>query len=177
MNKKVTLIVLAMSLLMLFTVVAPAMGKPATKVPASTTLISTTTVLPPPEVKITPSGVTHVRGIHFTNQRTLTIGGTEYDVYVVGSWDTVWNPTTGTAIAHFTAVWYVGSLTDPTSDGFSGNQEAITLNYNPVTETGGETTAHLVFQGFGSFAQYTLKLDYKGPMAGSINPSGYCIIP
>jgi hypothetical protein len=177
MNKKGSLIVLVMGLLMLLAAMVPVMAAPATKVPASTTTISSITVLPPPEVKITPSGFVHIRGVHFINQRTLTIGATEYDVYVVGSYDGFANPTTGTAIIHFTAVWYVGSLTAPTSDGFSGNQESKVLDFNPVTETGGDTTAHLVLQGFGSFAQYTLKLDYEGPYEGAMNPSGYCIIP
>jgi hypothetical protein len=177
MNKKVSFMVPILSLLMLFVAAAPAMAKPATKVEASTELILSIDVLPPPEVHITPSGVVHIRGANYVNSRMLYIGDDEYEVYVEGSYDAVGNPKTGTLIAHFTAVWYVGSLTGPTDDGFSGNQKTKVLNYNPVTEEGGDTTAHLVFQGFGSFAQYTLKLDYEGPFEGSTDPSGYCIIP
>jgi hypothetical protein len=178
MNKKVSLIVLVLGLLMLFAAVAPVMAKPATKVDASTELISSSYVLPPPEVKVTKSGVVHVDGINYINQRTLTIGGTDYDVYVEGSFDLDWNPKTGTAICHFTAVWYVGSLAEPTDDGFSGNSIIKVFNVvNPMTMDGADyTTSHSVMQGFGSFAQQTLKLSYEGPYPAT-DTSGYCIIP
>ena len=179
MNKKVTLIVLAMSLLMLFTVVAPAMGKPATKVPASTELISGSYPGPAPEVKATKGGVVHVDGINYINQRTLTIGAKTYnEVYVVGSFDIDWNSKTGTAVCHFTQVWYVGSLEAPTADGFSGHSLIKVFNVlNPMTMAGADyTISHFVFQGFGSFAQYTLKFDYEGAYPAT-DPSGCCIIP
>jgi hypothetical protein len=175
MNKKILMVFVGIFAIAIFA--TPVLAAPATKVPASTTLISTTPVLPPPEVHITPSGVVHIRGANYVNSRMLYIGDDEYEVYAEVSYDAVGNPKTGTVISHFTAVWYVGSLTGPTSDGFLGNQEGKVLNYNPVTEEGGDTTAHLVFQGFGSFAQYTLKLDYEGPFEGSTDLSGYCIIP
>jgi hypothetical protein len=179
MNKKVTLIVLALGLLMLFTAVAPAMAKPAKKVPASTELISALYPGPAPEVKVTKSDVVHVDGINYINQRTLTVGEDTYDeVYVVGSFDIDWNPKTGTAVTHFTAVWYVGSLEAPTDNGFSGNSLIKVFNVvNPMTLAGADyTTSHFVFQGFGSFAQYTLKFYYEG-LYPATEPSGYCIIP
>ena len=178
MNKKVSLIVPVLGLLMLFGAVAPIMAAPATKVPASTALISTTPVLPPPEVKITPSGVVHIRGANYVNSRMLYIGDDEYEVYVEVSYDAVGNPKTGTIISHFTAVWYVGSLTGTTDNGFSGNTEIKVFNVaNPETMEGDYTISRQVMQGFGSFAQYTLKLSYEGPYEGGTNPSGYCIIP
>jgi hypothetical protein len=175
MNKKAALIVLAMGLMMLFVAVAPAMAEPATRVPASSMLLSSI-YYPPLQVHITPSGVAHIGGIQYINTRILTIGGTDYDVYTVGSIEVDQNPKTGTAIFHFTAVWYVGSLTDPTPNGFSGNLEIKVFNYNPVTQTGEYTTSHSVFQGFGIFAQNTLKFEYEGPYPAA-NLNGYCIIP
>jgi len=109
---------------------------------------------------------------------TLTIGVDTYPVYALGSYDVNWNPKTGTAVCHFTAVWYVGSLTGTTDNGFSGNTEIKVFNVaNPETMEGDYTTSRQVMQGFGSFAQYTLKLSYEGPYEGGTNPSGYCIIP
>ena len=179
MNKKVSLIVLVLGLLMLFVAVAPVMAAPATKVEASTVALSTGIVPPPPEVKVTKSGIVHVRGINYINTRTLTIGLTFYDeVYAVGSYDVTWNSKTGTVICHFTAVWYVGSLTEPTDDGFSGYTEIKVFNVvNPQTLEGADyTTSYSVMQGFGSFAQQTLKFDYEGAYPAT-DPSGCCIIP
>jgi hypothetical protein len=179
MNKKVSLIVLVLGLLMLFVAVAPVMAAPATKGAASTVALSTGIVPPPPEVKVTKSGIVHVRGINYINIRTLTIGLTFYDeVYAVGSYDVTWNPKTGTAICHFTAVWYVGSLTETTPNGFSGYTEIKIFNVeDPQTMEGATyTTSRSVMQGFGSFAQQTLKLGYEGPYPG-MDTSGYCIIP
>ena len=173
MNKKVSLIFLVLGLLMLFAAVAPVMAAPATKVPASTHLISTTWTLGP-IIEETPSGVSHRYG-EFVNERTLTIGSTTYDVYVVGSTNYSVNPTTGVYNLRFTAVWYVGSLTGPTSDGFSVNlHEKV---YTHTTPPPPLAAAHGVWQGFGSFAQYTLKMDYEGLYPGVTDPSGYCIIP
>ena len=178
MNKKVSLIVLVLGLLMLFVAVAPVMAAPATKVEASTVALSTEIVFPPPEVKVTKSGIVHVRGINYINTRTLTIGVDDYTVYAVGSYDVTWNSKTGTAICHFTAVWYVGSLTETTPNGFSGYTEIKIFNVeNPQTMEGATyTTSRSVMQGFGSFAQQTLKLGYEGPYPG-MDTSGYCIFP
>ena len=169
MNKKVTLTVLVLGLLMLLAAAAPVMAEPATKVPASTIRISTTTTFGP-VTNTTPSGIIHTYS-EYTNQRKLTIDTTTYDVYVVGSMDVVNNNVS--VIVHFTAVWYVGSLTDPTPNGFSGNlkQKIYKLDTPAVAES------HLVFQGFGSFAQSTLKLNYDGALPGAMDLSGYCIIP
>jgi hypothetical protein len=169
LNKKVKLIVLVLGLLMLLAEVAPVMAEPAKKVPASTIRLSTTTTFGP-VTDTTPSGIIH-QYAEYTNKRTLTIDGTTYNVYVVGSMDVVNNDVS--VIVHFTAVWYVGSLTDPTPNGFSGNleQKIYKLDTPAVAES------HLVFQGFGSFAQYTLKLEYEGTPSGAINLNGYCIIP
>ena len=169
MNKKVTLTVLILGLLMLLAAAAPVMAEPATKVPASTIRLSNTMTLGP-ITDTTPSGIIHTYA-EYTNQRTLTIDGTTYNVYVVGSMDVVNNDVS--VIVHFTAVWYVGSLTDPTPNGFSGNlkQKIYKLDTPALAES------HLVFQGFGSFAQYTLKLEYEGTPSGAINLNGYCIIP
>ena len=173
MNKKVSWIAFALGLLMLFAVAAPAMAKPATKVPVSTHLISTTWTLGP-ITETTPSGVEHTYG-EYTNERTLTIGGTTYNVYVVGSMSYSMNPKTGVAKILFTAVWYVGSLTDPTSNGFSVNlHEKIYVYTSPPPPF---TAAHGVWQGFGSFARYTLKMVYEGLYPGATELSGYCIIP
>ena len=176
MKKK--LIGLAFAILALAMLAVPVMAKPAAKVDASTEMISGLYPGPPPEVKETKGGVVHVDGINYINQRTLTIGDDTYDVYVVGSFDMDWNSKTGTAVCHFTAVWYVGSLEAPTDDGFSGNTKIMVFNVlNPQTMEGADyTTSHQSFQGFGSFAQYTLKLSYKGTPP-STEPSGYCIIP
>jgi hypothetical protein len=173
MNKKILMVFVGIFAIAIFA--TPVLAAPATKVPASTTLLSSI-YGPPLQVQVTPSGVTHVDGIQYINTRTLTIGATEYDVYAVGSFDIDWNPTTGTAIFHLTAVWYVGSLTEPTSDGFSGNHIIKVFNWNPATMEGEDTTSHSVYQGFGSFAQNTLKFEYEGPYPAN-NPSGYCIIP
>jgi hypothetical protein len=173
MNKKVSLTVLVLGLLIVFAAVAPAMAKPATKVPASTHLISTTWTLGP-TTETTPSGVDHTYG-EYTNERTLTIGGTTYNVYVVGSMSYSMNPKTGVAIIRFKAVWYVGSLTGSTSDGFSVNlHEKLYVYTEPPPPF---TTAHGVWQGFGSFARYTLKMVYEGLYPGATELSGYCIIP
>jgi hypothetical protein len=173
MNKKVSLIVLVMGFLMLLAAVAPVMAAPATKVSASTHLISIAWTLGP-ITETTPSGVNHTYA-EYTNERTLTIGGTTYDVYVVGSMDYNMNPKTGVANLRFTAVWYVGSLTDPTSDGFSVNLHEKLYAY--TTPPPPLVTAHGVWQGFGSYAQYTLKMDYEGLYPGAGDLSGYCIIP
>jgi hypothetical protein len=173
MNRKVSLMVLAMGLLMLFAVVAPAMAKPATKVSASTHLIGTTWTVGP-ITETTPSGVNHTYG-EYTNERTLTIGGKTYDVYVVGSMSYNMNPKTGVANLRFAAVWYVGSLTGPTSDGFSASlHETLYVYTMPPPPL---VTAHGVWQGFGSFAQNTLKMEYEGLYPGAGDLSGYCIIP
>jgi hypothetical protein len=166
--KRVAVVVLATALLTLC-VVVPVMAEPARKVPASTQRISSAWTLGP-ITETTPSGIIHQYG-EYTNQRTLTIDGVPYDVYVVGSMDVVNNNVA--VIIHFTAVWYVGSLTDPTPNGFSGNlkQKIYELDTPATAES------HLVFQGFGSFAQYTLKLEYEGTPSGAINLNGYCIIP
>ena len=149
------------------------MAGPATKVPASTHLLSTTWTLGP-ITKTIPSGVNHTYA-EYTNERTLTINTTTYDVYVVGSFSYSGNPTTGVINMHFTAVWYVGNLTAPTSNGFSGKLEQKI--YTHTTPPPPLVTAHLVFQGFGSFARYTLKMEYEGPYPGASDLSGYCIIP
>ncbi len=173
MKKRATFIILALGLLVLFAAAAPALAEPATKVPASSALVSTTYTSM--VVEDTPSGVRHIHAT-YTNKRTLTLDGTPYDVYVVGSMDATGNPITGVLLIHFSAVWYVGSLTAPTPNGFSGNMEQRSYR-DPVTLVWLGAESHLVFQGFGSFAQDTLKLDYEGPYAGATNPSGYCIIP
>jgi hypothetical protein len=149
-----------------------------TKVPASTHLISTEYVPPTPQVEETES-VVHVRGINFINERTLTIGDDDYDVYVEGSFDMDWYPKTGIAICYFTAVWYVGSFTGTTDNGFSGNVLIIIFNVaDPMTMAGATyTTSYSVNQGFGSFAQQTLRLGYAGPYEGGTDMSGYRIIP
>ena len=169
MNKKVTSIVLVLGLLMLLTAVAPVLAEPAKKVPASTIRLSNTMTLGP-ITDTTPSGIIH-QYAEYTNQRTLTIDGITYNVYVVGSMDVVNNDVS--VIVHFTAVWYVGSLTDPTPNGFSGNLKQKIYKL----DTPASAESHLVFRGFGSFAQYTLKLEYEGTPSGAINLNGYCIIP
>jgi len=172
MNKKASLKVLIMGLLMLFAAVAPVIAAPATKVPASTHLISLTWTLGPIS-EPTPSGVSHTYA-EFINERTLTIGTTTYEeVYVVGSMSYSSNPTTGVLTMLFKAVWYVGSLTEPTSDGFSVNLHQK-LYYQPSGPP--FVTAHGVWQGFGSFAKYTIKMEYEG-LYPSTDLSGYCIIP
>jgi hypothetical protein len=164
-------IVLVLGLLMMLVAVAPVMAEPATKAPASTIRLSTT-MTKGPITETTPSGIIHTYS-EYTNKRTLTIDDTVYDVYVVGSMDVVRNPKIGIMIVHFTAVWYVGSLTTPTLNGFSGNLEQKgDLSVEPAW-----AESHMVFQGFGSFDQYTLKLNYDGPLPGAIDLSGYCIIP
>ena len=173
MNKKVSSIVLLLGFLILFAAVAPVMAKTATKLSASTHLISTTWILGP-ITETTPSGVNHTYG-EFTNERTLTIGGATYDVYVEGLMDYNMNPKTGVANLRFTAVWFVGSPTGTTSDGFSANlHERLYVYTTPPPPL---VTAHGVWQGFGSFAQYTLKMEYEGLFPGAGDLSGYCIIP
>jgi hypothetical protein len=170
MNKKGAFSVLALVLLMTLAAV-PVMAEPATKVPASTHRISTTNTFGP-VTDTTPSGIIHMYA-EYTNQRTLTIDDTVYDVYVVGSMNVVRNPQVGSIIVHFTAVWYVGSLTTPTPNGFSGNLK----QKGDVLATPAWAESHMVFQGFGSFAQSTLKLNYDGALPGAMDLSGYCIIP
>ena len=171
MNRKV--LVIAVALMVVAMLAVPVMAAPATKVPASTHLISTTWTLGP-ITEITPSGVEHTYG-EYTNERTLTIGGTPYDVYVVGSMSYSENLIAGVVNLRFTAVWYVGSLTEPTSNGFSLNlHEKVYIYTDPPPPF---TTAHGVWQGFGSFAQNTLKMEYDGLYPGAGNLSGYCIIP
>jgi hypothetical protein len=164
---------LAVAFLALAVLAAPVMAKPATKVPASTHLISLTWTLGP-IIETTPSGVNHTYA-EFTNKRTLTIGDDTYDVYVLGIMSYGWNPKTGVVNIHFTAIWYVGSLTDPTSDGFTVNLHQKVYVY--TTPPPPLAAAHGVWQGFGSFATYTLKMVYEGPQPGSTELSGYCIIP
>jgi hypothetical protein len=171
-KKKVTLIVLLLSLLMVAMPFMISTVKAGTWVPASTHLISTTYTSY--VTNTLPSGVVQIHAT-FTNKRTLTIDSTTYNLYSVGSFDGTKNPTTGVMILHFSAVWYVGSLTTTTSNGFSGNQE-IKI-YTPPNPIAPWQTVHLGFQGFGSFAGDTLKLDYEGLPAGAPNPSGYCLIP
>ena len=177
MNKKV--LVIAVALLAVAMLAVPVMAAPATKVSASTETLSSISY-PGPEFKVTvtKSGVVQVRGLGYVNTRTLTIGVDDYPVYAVGSYDMTWNSKTGTAVCHFTAVWYVGSLTGTTDNGFSGNTEIKVFNVvNPQTLEGADyTTSYSVMQGFGSFAQQTLKLGYEGPYPG-MDTSGYCIIP
>ena len=174
-NRK--LLVIAVALLAVAMLSVPVMAAPATKFPASTTVIESING-PPTKVKATESGVVHVWGIPYTNKRTLTIGVDDYPVYAVGSFDITWNSKTGVAVSHFTAVWYVGSLEAPTDDGFSGRSEIKVFNVvNPQTLEGADyTTSYSVMQGFGSFAQQTLKLSYEGPFP-AFDTNGYCIIP
>ncbi len=118
----------------------------------------------PGEVMITNSGVIQYRNFSTVHHGVLTIGGTSYPIYGVGTWHASFNPDTKVIVRHDDTVWYISAYGSP--NGFAGNIEAKGLNFNPVTRTFSNVAEHCLLQGFGGFAGQTLMLSYEGPPPG-----------
>jgi hypothetical protein len=121
------------------------------------------------ERSITPAGTAQVTVEYDLSNNHLTIGSTTYVFYSYNIFDMNYNPVSQTLIIHSDAIWYVGSPTAPTNDGFAGNIE--TKQYGmpsfPPATTYTSTTTHCALQGFGAFEGQTLILSFEGTTNGA----------
>jgi hypothetical protein len=122
----------------------------------------------PGEVTTLKNGIVLDNGIIYDATGKLTIGSTTYNIYSANTIDAVYNPKTEVLNDRFDAVWYVGTGTTVSSDGFKGD---IYVQYTAVTSfpptvtnlAVSQLTVHCVLRGFGSFAGQTLVLSYDQP--------------
>ncbi len=124
------------------------------------------------EKETTPSGIVHVTGqpIAFVNN-TLTIDSSPAKIfYSYNIFDINYNPATETMIIHSNAIWYIGSGTTATADGFAGNVETIVYGATsyPLTTPPSSESFHCALQGFGSYEGQTLVLSGKGSLPLSV---------
>ena len=122
----------------------------------------------PGEVTTLKNGIVLDNGIIYDTTGKLTIGSITSNIYSANTIDAVYNPKTEVLNDRFDAVWYVGTGTTVSSDGFKGD---IYVQYTAVTSfpptvynlAVSQLTVHCMLRGFGSFAGQTLMLSYEQP--------------
>lgn len=171
-NKKILVACSVLTLLMMLFAL-PVMAKPTKgqKVPASFTVIPPSTMTPG-ELKWTPSGVAHGKGLVEVYAAILVIDGTPYDAtFVINGQVGSWNPQTGTMIMNNKDILYITSYGSP--DGFSGMGSAKLYGWDWSTFMWTSQKMYSILHGFGSFEGQTLMLSYEGPI--SATTTGYCL--
>ena len=118
----------------------------------------------------TPSGIVFTYGEKVTLTGIVTIGSAQYNNYGVFTEYSIYNPNTGTITVNMpNTVWYFGTGTGVSHNGFMGCVVVTVYNANSATPT---AFVHADLHGFGSFAGQTLKFDTNNPVFWT----GYCII-
>jgi hypothetical protein len=125
----------------------------------------------PGDTKATSSGIIITRGASDAITGIVTIGNDQYANYAVNNYDLYTNQITHDSEIHLNVVWYFGTGTGVSDNGFKGNVEYKIVNFDPITFAG-DFHIHGVLQGFGSFTGQTLKFDSNNPALWT----GYCIV-
>jgi hypothetical protein len=171
MNKKILgVFVVMLAFVMLAT---PVMAEPikGLKVTASFTVIPPPTTTPG-ELRWTPSGVAHGKGLEEVYSAILIIDGTPYPAsFVIVTQVGNWNPQQETMIMRTKDILYIPSEGSP--DGFSGMGTAKFYGWSWITHMWTSQKINHVWHGFGSFEGQTLMLSYEGPI--SPTTTGYCL--
>ena len=117
-----------------------------------------------------PSGIVYTYGVVSIFTNYVTIGNSQYTSYAVNHGNSVYNPKTENNDMHLFAVWYFGTGTGVSSNGFIGFIDYKYTGANIMQATNYHIQA--VLYGFGSFAGQTLKFDTDNPALWT----GCCII-
>ena len=169
MNKKVSLIVLVLGLLMLFAALAPVMAAPATKIEEVTFTASTTTVPNPGYPRLVAHDTILISKGTSTGAFTLSIPGQDP---LVGDWYSEWisrNKWSGYPVANPEAEALIESkvvLTITDKGTFEGTSHRVIIGF-PISGAS-SFEDRMVLHGTGDFKGQTLKLT---------NSEGYIIIP
>jgi len=165
MNKKS--LIFAFGLIMLFSIVAPAIAGSPNKTPVTVTITAITGMILPPEIRVTESGVEHLEYFKFW-------GTLEIDVYGEGTpvpveWVNIcvgtYNPKNNKGIYKFDEVW---TLTGGTFEGTSHLKFEGSL-FGAYTHM----TAHIILHGTGDYEGQMLSLRSDIDHGGLVEYAGY----
>ena len=168
--KRKLVCVSSLAVLLFALLVMASFAKACTVVPATNQGSLTLIYYDPGTSVAAPSGIVHTYGIVAIFTNYVTIGNAQYTSYAVNHCNSVYYPKTELNEIHMIAVWYFGTGTGVSSNGFVGTIDYKYTGLNIMTGSNYEIRA--VLQGFGSFAGQILIFDTDNPALWS----GYCII-